>query len=72
MIEAIPLLTGVVLEGGSSGSEAEGADDDDNGDDDAKGTKSINPAHVRHIDTGCKVLFCSSFLACYNLNGDVV
>ncbi|KAF8097727.1 hypothetical protein N665_0283s0031 [Sinapis alba] len=54
MIEAVPSLIGVVRDGGSSGSEGESADEDDNCDDDKEGKKSINPGHVRDIDTACK------------------
>ncbi|KAF8092049.1 hypothetical protein N665_0426s0007 [Sinapis alba] len=54
MIEAVPSLIGVVRDGGSSDSEDESADDDDNCDEDKEGKKSINPGHVRDIDTACK------------------
>lgn len=58
MIEAAPSLTRVVQAEGSSGSEGEGQDGDDFVDDDTEGKKSINPTHVRDIDSACKVLFC--------------
>lgn len=56
IIEVVPsLLTSVVRDGGSSGSEAESADDEELCVDDRKGKKSINTVHVRDIDFACKV-----------------
>ncbi|CAG7898836.1 unnamed protein product [Brassica rapa] len=49
MIEAVPSLTGVVEDGGSSAS-----DGDESVDEDGKGKKSINTVHVTDIDTAAK------------------
>lgn len=57
MIEAAPSLTRVVQAGGSSDSEGDFQGEDVLEDDDTEGKKSINPAHVRDIDSSCKVMF---------------
>uniref|UniRef100_A0A0D3CJB0 Ubiquitin-like protease family profile domain-containing protein n=1 Tax=Brassica oleracea var. oleracea TaxID=109376 RepID=A0A0D3CJB0_BRAOL len=49
MIEAVPSLTEVVEDGGSSASDGDESDDED-----GKGKKSINTGHVSDIDTVAK------------------
>ncbi|CAN6898132.1 unnamed protein product [Brassica oleracea] len=60
MIEAAPSLTRVVQAGGSSDSEGDFQGEDVLEDDDTEGKKSINPAHVRDIDSSCKTDVVSS------------
>ena len=55
LIEAVPSITEVVQDGGSSGSEEDPIDDDNSGDDGSKAKKNINPGHVREIDAAGKV-----------------
>lgn len=57
MIEAAPSLTRVVQAGGSYDSEGDFQGEDVLEDDGTEGKKSINPAHVRDIDSSCKVMF---------------
>lgn len=57
MIEAVPALTEVVHEGGSSGSESESADDEDVPDEERKGKRSISPGHARETDCAGKVMW---------------
>ncbi|KAG2298671.1 hypothetical protein Bca52824_035143 [Brassica carinata] len=54
MIEASLSLNRVVQAGCSSGSEGDCQDDDDFVDGDSEGKKSINPSHVREIDSSGK------------------
>lgn len=56
MIEAVPSLTGVVEDGGSSASDGDESDDED-----GKGKKSINTGHVSDIDTVAKVYISSLY-----------
>lgn len=55
LIEAVPSLLSGVSDGGSSGSEAESADEEGLCVDDREGKKSINTSHFRDIDSACKV-----------------
>ncbi|XP_018463315.2 uncharacterized protein LOC108834473 [Raphanus sativus] len=54
LIEVVPSLMGVVRDGGSSGSEADSADDEEICVDDDEGMNSINTSHVPDIDSACK------------------
>ncbi|KAF8045859.1 hypothetical protein N665_4280s0003 [Sinapis alba] len=54
LVEAVPALTGVVRDGGSSSSDADSGGDDDMCGDDKELKKSINTVHIRDIDTACK------------------
>ncbi|KAF8105997.1 hypothetical protein N665_0149s0027, partial [Sinapis alba] len=54
LVEAVPALTGVVRDGGSSASDADSGGDDDMCGDDKELKKSINTVHIRDIDTACK------------------
>jgi len=56
MIEAVPSLTGVVEDGGSSASDGDESDDED-----GNGKKSINTGHVSDTDTVAKVYISSLY-----------
>ncbi|KAH0879524.1 LOW QUALITY PROTEIN: hypothetical protein HID58_066918 [Brassica napus] len=58
MIEAVPSLTGVVEDGGSSASDGDESDDED-----GKGKKSINTGHASDIDTVAKAHIVSIITA---------
>lgn len=67
LIEVVPSLMGVVRDGGSSGSEADSADDEEICVDDDEGMNSINTSHVRDIDSACKVVYTDED-TCYFLH----
>ncbi|KAF8093209.1 hypothetical protein N665_0388s0010 [Sinapis alba] len=62
MIEAVPALTEVFHEGGSSGSEGEYAAKEDLPDKERRGKRSISPGHARETDCAGKAAVVSIIL----------